>query len=92
MTPAVHGRRDPPRPDTSPQRRRALLSACWAGREPAESLEPADREQLVYELWALGWTDAEIAAHTRMSTYTAGRIRERLGLAPNTTTGREGAA
>jgi hypothetical protein len=81
MRPIVHGRPGPSRPDTSPLRRRALLSACWAGREPAESLEPADREQLVYELWALSWTDVEIAAHTRMTTYTAGRIRERLGLA-----------
>jgi hypothetical protein len=83
MTPAVHGRPDPPRPDTSPLCRRHLRAACWAGREPAESLEPADREQLVYELWALGWTDVEIAAHTRMSTYTTGRIRDRLGLVAN---------
>ncbi|MEV0085237.1 hypothetical protein [Saccharopolyspora sp. NPDC050642] len=31
----------------------------------------------------LGWTDPQIAAHCRMTTYTTGRIRERLKLRPN---------
>ncbi|SDZ51552.1 hypothetical protein SAMN05216215_108740, partial [Saccharopolyspora shandongensis] len=31
----------------------------------------------------LGWTDPQIAAHCRMTTYTTARIRDRLRLAPN---------
>jgi hypothetical protein len=34
-------------------------------------------------LWKRGWTDAEIASHTLMSTYTTARIRSRLRLAPH---------
>jgi len=57
---------------------------------PAEALPPADRERLVGELWAAGWTDVEIATHTHMSTYTTARIRARLGLdALSTTEGAE---
>ena len=74
----VHGRPLPPPPDLRPRTRAILLSRCWAGVEPAESLDPRDREQLVYELWLDGWTDAEIATHTKLSTYTAARIRDRL--------------
>lgn len=81
--PPVHGRPNPPRPDANPRRRAVLLADCWAGRQPAEVLDTADRGHLVYDLCALGWTDVEIAAHTRMSTYTTGRIRDRLGLPPN---------
>jgi hypothetical protein len=61
-----------------------LWEACCAGREPAEALDPRDREDLVFALAASGWADVEIAVHTRMSTYTTARIRERLGLATNT--------
>lgn len=57
-----------------------ILTACWNGELPAELLERGDRDQLIYELWKAGWTDAEVAAHTRLSTYTSARIRERLGL------------
>lgn len=60
-----------------------MYRECRAGREPAESLPTYAREWLVHELWTNGWTDAEIAAWTRMTTYTTARIRERLGLAVN---------
>lgn len=57
---------------------------CLAGDEPAEILPARDREDLVYVLvHELGWTDREVAAHTRMTDYTTARIRERLGLKPN---------
>lgn len=57
---------------------------CLAGEEPAEILSARDREDLVYVLvHELGWTDREVAAHTRMTDYTAARIRDRLGLKPN---------
>lgn len=71
----------PPRPSGRPS---ALRAACWRGDMPAEALPVRDREELVYELWLHGWTDVEIATHTRMSTYTASRIRERLGLVVRT--------
>lgn len=57
--------------------------ACCAGREPAESLDPRDREDLVASLVERGWTDLEIAVLTRMSMYTTARIRNRLGLRAN---------
>jgi hypothetical protein len=61
--------------------------AWWMAMDgdlPAEALRPLDRQALVLILHQRGWTDVEIAAHTRMTTYTTGRIRARLGLAPNT--------
>ena len=74
----------------TPATRRRLYAACRAGNVPAEVLPPADRERLVGELWAAGWTDVEIATHTHMSTYTTARIRARLGLdALSTTEGAE---
>jgi hypothetical protein len=60
-----------------------LWEACCAGREPAEALDPRDREDLVAGLVECGWTDVEVAVHTRMSTYTAARIRDRVGARPN---------
>ncbi|HLU98717.1 MAG TPA: hypothetical protein VKZ89_17925 [Thermobifida alba] len=60
-----------------------LWAAVCGGREPAEALHPQDREDLVAELVGLGWTDLEIAALTRMTTYTTARIRQRLELPPN---------
>ncbi|HEY3477325.1 MAG TPA: hypothetical protein VGL02_00370 [Streptomyces sp.] len=78
----VHGRAVPGQPPpTRPIAYRRLLEACWAGRLPAELLEPGDRDQLIYDLWKEGWTDAQVAVHTRLTTYTAARIRLRLGLA-----------
>ena len=57
--------------------------ACCRGDEPAESLSTRDREDLVYALVVRGWSDMEIAAHTRLTEYTTVRIRSRLGLAGN---------
>lgn len=57
-----------------------LWRACCAGREPAESLDPRDREDLVAGLVERGWSDVDIAVLTRMSTYTTARIRHRIGL------------
>jgi hypothetical protein len=59
-----------------------LWVACCGGLEPAETLHPRDREDLVLALWERGWTDTQIAAHTRMTLYTTARIRGRLELAP----------
>lgn len=60
----------------------SLWDACWRGDAPAEALPPGWRDQLVYELWSAGWTDQQIADHTRMTLYTAARIRDRMGLTP----------
>ncbi|MGW4525146.1 hypothetical protein [Amycolatopsis sp. NPDC004378] len=68
------------KPATAPISRSRLIDACRRGQLPAELLEQADREHLVYDLWADGWTDVEIAQHTFMTTYTTGRIRDRLGV------------
>lgn len=65
------------RPETSDP---ALVDACRRGTEPAELLTTAEREHLIYDLWAARWTDLEVAAHTRLTTYTAARIRSRIGL------------
>lgn len=62
------------------------------GRVPAEALTPGDRERLVREFHTAGWTDIEIATQTRMTTYTTGRIRERLELQPNRPRKKEAAA
>jgi len=66
-------------PLTAPKRLRRAL----AGLDPAEMLPPAERDRLVRILCARGWTDIHIAAHTLWSTYTVGRIRDRLGIEPN---------
>lgn len=63
--------------------------ACCAGSEPAELLDPRDREDLVAGLVDRGWTDRQIAEHTRMSTYTTARIRERIGLPANQPSSRQ---
>jgi hypothetical protein len=70
-------------PVARPRSGQLLWQACCQGREPAEALDPRDREDLVEELVVQGWTDTEIATLTRMSTYTTARIRTRLGLPPN---------
>lgn len=57
--------------------------ACVRGDLPAEALPQRDREHLVTQLHTAGWSDTDIAAHTRMSTYTTARIRDRLALPPN---------
>jgi len=58
-----------------------LWRACWEGREPADALPTQDREDLVWQLHQRGWSDEQIADHTRMTEYTTARIRARLGLA-----------
>ena len=73
------------RPDTAPLSRGRLIDACRRGELPAELLDTSEREHLIYDLWASGWADVEIAQHTRMTTYTTGRIRGRLGLAAHPT-------
>lgn len=70
-------------PTTRPVTGRAAYRACLAGERPAEALEPSMRERLVAELHHRGWSDSEIAAHTRLQTYTVGRICDRLQLKPN---------
>jgi len=64
-----------------PDTRAQLQIACWLGELPAEALTTVEREYLLFDLWSEGWTDVEIACHTRMTLYTTGRIRARLGLA-----------
>lgn len=58
--------------------------ACLYGQLPAEVLPTHLRARLLARLHGEGWTDVEIAAHTRMTLYTTARIRKRLGLSPNT--------
>lgn len=60
-----------------------LYLTCLRGKEPAEVLLPTDRDRLVRRLHMAGWSDVEIATHTRMTTYTTVRVRSRLGLEPN---------
>lgn len=66
--------------------------AARLGNEPAEALTTRDRQRLVTELHTLQWADHEIAAHTRMTTYTTARIRGSLGLAPHQPRVMEGVA
>ena len=40
-------------------------------------LTSAERERLVLELSGRGWSDLDIALHTRMTEYTTARIRTR---------------
>lgn len=74
------GTATPPPPVVDGGSRRRLWEQCWRGTAPAELLDAEEREQLVAWFWSCGWVDAEIAAHTRMTTYTTCRIRQRLGL------------
>ncbi len=60
-----------------------LYRRCLDGHEPAESLSSYDRQRLLLTLHNRGWTDVQIAEHTRMTTYTTGRIRSLIGLRPN---------
>lgn len=57
--------------------------AARNGQTPAEDLCTEDRHRLVTELHAWGWTDIQIAGHTRMTLYTTARIRAGLGLLPH---------
>ena len=53
------------------------------GDIPAEALTTIEREDLVVMLWGRGWSDNEIARHTRMTLHTTARIRYRLELPPH---------
>lgn len=64
--------------------------AAAAGTLPAEALTQRDREQLIHSLHQLGWSDVDIAEHTSLTTYSVGRIRDRLGLQPHTRPGGAG--
>lgn len=69
--------------------------AALVGELPAEALPTHVRAHLIANLHRHGWTDTEIAAHTRQTLYTTARIRQRIGLAPNrpsTSTTTRGAA
>lgn len=70
-------------PSGRPLPAQKVYNACYRGELPAETLDTAAREHLVYDLWLKGWTDVEIATHTSMTLYTTARIRARLGLAPH---------
>jgi len=75
---------EPPPPKvTRAQPRRADYIAARAGSLPAEALRQVDRWRLVAEFHRLGWTDADIAGHTRQTVYTVSRIRAGMGLKPN---------
>lgn len=60
-----------------------LYRKCLDGHEPAEALPTYDRHRLVLTLYNRGWTDVQIAVHTRMTTYTTARIRGLIGVKPN---------
>lgn len=60
-----------------------LYAAALAGDEPAEVLTMADRHRLVGLLHRWGWSDVDIAIHTRMTTFTTAEIRAGLGLHPH---------
>ncbi|WP_156365201.1 hypothetical protein [Sciscionella sediminilitoris] len=77
--------RIPEPPDVHAERRRWAYAEAMRGALPAEALDRKDGERLLAELWHAGWTDTEIAVHTKWSTYTVGRIRDRLGLATHST-------
>lgn len=61
----------------------ALYRLALRGDVPAEALTQAERHCLVVALHARGWTDVQIAAHARMTTYTTARIRTGLDLPAN---------
>ncbi|RZQ59820.1 hypothetical protein [Amycolatopsis suaedae] len=81
-----HTDHDDIRPDVRATARRLLYDLARRGELPAEALDTKDRSRLFAELWERGWTDAEIGVHTKTTTFTVARVRERLGLAPRTIT------
>lgn len=60
-----------------------LIHMAMEGILVAEELTTKARERLFTELHSLGWTDLEMAVHTRTTPYTTARIRDRLGLTAN---------
>lgn len=61
----------------------AAFDSALAGDLPAEALTPYDRRVLVDLLYRRGYSDQQIAAHTRWTLYTAARIRADLYSEPN---------
>lgn len=61
----------------------ALIHMAMEGLLIAEELPTKARERLFAELHFLGWTDLQMAEHTRTTPYTTARIRDRLGLVAN---------
>jgi len=74
---------EPPPRVTRAQPRRADYLAARDGTLPAEALRQIDRWRLVAEFHRAGWSDREIARHTRSTEYTVDRIRKAMGLTPN---------
>lgn len=76
-----------PPPDTRPLHRAHLVGLCRRGEEPLESLAVAgmygDRDRLLSSWLRAGWSVAEIAQHTRSTTYTIGRLVGRLHVHTN---------
>lgn len=62
---------------------RDIYHRALAGQLPADALPTHLRWVLISNLHHEGWTDAAIAGHTLLTTFTACRIREALGLKPN---------
>lgn len=62
---------------------RANYRLALAGRLPAEALVWPYRRRIVGVLAREGWTDAQMAAHTKWTTYTVARIRTAMGLPAN---------
>jgi hypothetical protein len=58
---------------------RSAYASAARGHLPAEALPTRLRWRLVAALHRMGWTDVEVAEWTRMTPYTAGRIREGMG-------------
>lgn len=67
---------------TTPLRRKQLVGRCRRGQEPLESLAlaglHAERDRLLRGWLRMGLSHTEIAAHTHTSTYTIGRLIDRL--------------
>lgn len=76
-------------PDVRPLHRAHLLRACSSGKEPLESLAVAgmhaERDALLAGWARRGWTPAQIAQHTSSTTYTVGRLLDRIGAHINPT-------
>jgi len=76
-------RRAPPPRVSGARRAGELYERARLGLVPAEVLSSELRWRLVAELHRGGWSDAEIADHTRTTRYTVSRIRGEMGLRPN---------
>lgn len=77
-------------PDIRPLHRAHLVGVCRRGDEPLESLAVAGmyaaRDQLLRGWIRAGWSCAQIAQHTRSTTYTIDRLVARLDVQPASTT------